>query len=94
MSRAPSGGGWGTTPTAKPTVIASSTTGTREATAWVETEIDTIVDTLQRAKLTARAGHLPRPALRSAAVALAALDAALSGDLEIVRRMRAEAVAS
>jgi hypothetical protein len=63
------------------------------ATAWVEVELAAIIDTLQRAKLTARAGFVPRPAIRSAAVALAALDAAISDDLDLVYRMRSDAAA-
>jgi hypothetical protein len=60
------------------------------ASRWLEDEISSVIEVLTAARLSANAGHVPVVHLRRAAVRLAALDAAVADDLEIVRNMRAE----
>jgi hypothetical protein len=62
------------------------------ATSWVDEEIVGVVEILTAARLSAKAGHLPIVQLRRAAVRLVALDAAVADSLDLVDRMRPEAV--
>jgi hypothetical protein len=62
-----------------------------DPTAWVAAELASVEDRLRAARLTIGArGIIPRPAIRSAAIALVALDAAVTDDLTVVRAMRPE----
>jgi len=61
------------------------------ALGWLTAELDAIEDKLRAAKLTIAArGIVPAPAVRSAAVQLVALDAALADDLALVHAMRTD----
>jgi hypothetical protein len=63
------------------------------AIAWIDDEILGVVEILTAARLSAKAGQVPIVQLRRAAVRLVALDAAVADSLDLVDRVRPEAVA-
>jgi hypothetical protein len=62
---------------------------------WLTAELAAVEEKLRAARQTIAArGIVPRPAIRSAAVQLVALDAAVGDRLDLVHVMRPEAVGS